>query len=65
MVINALRMAPSADLHSRFLVPLMAVIAYLFVALPAGAADRPASFADQVEAPVACRGQHLDNHHCQ
>jgi len=50
MVINALRMAPSADLHGRFLVPFMAVIAYLFVALPAGAADRPASFADQVEA---------------
>ncbi|MEL0062206.1 MAG: Do family serine endopeptidase, partial [Candidatus Puniceispirillum sp.] len=50
MVINALRMAPSADLHSRFLVPLMVVIAYLFVAVPAGAAGRPASFADQVEA---------------
>ena len=50
MVINALRVAPSAEFHSRFLVPLMAVIVYLFVALPAGAADRPASFADQVEA---------------
>ena len=47
---DASRVVMFAFPQGRFLVQLMAAFTYLFLALSASAADRPASFADQVEA---------------
>ena len=62
---NASRVALFAVPQGSFLVPLMVALTDVFLALSASAADRPASFADQVEKLVASRGQHLDNDGCQ